>query len=235
MLVVTKKAYDPVLHDRWARGVQSARSAVINRITSQHLREIFKVKSESRRRKTGRFFGEAFVASETPHVQGYYGSFKWLKNRKFSSDKPFSRGKSRHFQETLRSALREHFGLQTIARLQQAAKSLFRQYSAELDDVFPTAPDLWLIDASGRHTFIEVKMPGDFIAPHQVAGLALVSACLGSAGASVVVVELDPGNDVLFDKMCAHVGTQANQRYLDSSVKKKKRRSVRSFRRAPKA
>ena len=211
MLTVTRKCYAPDVLKQWGRGVQSARSAIISKIASPHLREVFKVKSESRRRKTGRFFGEAFVASETPHRDGYYRSFKWLKNRRFCTERPFGRGKAQPFQESLRSALLENFGARAIEHLQEAAESLFKRYSAELDGVFPTAPDLWLIDANGRHIFIEVKMPGDSIAPHQIAGLALIASCLGPAEASVEIVELDPSNEQLFDKLHDHVGKSARQ------------------------
>ena len=57
----------------------------------------------------------------------------------------------------------------------------------------PVPPDLWLIDAHANHRFIEVKLPGDKIKPHQLAGLALIASCLSApTPISVEIVELVP-------------------------------------------
>lgn len=54
----------------------------------------------------------------------------------------------------------------------------------------PVAPDLWLAAKNGSHRFIEVKLPDrrDTIGESQLAGLAVIATCLGSA--HVVSVEL---------------------------------------------
>lgn len=61
----------------------------------------------------------------------------------------------------------------------------------ELEGKAPTAPDLWIIDKRGRHRFIEVKLPGDSVAEHQLAGMAAIVAVLsGPQKVSVELVEL---------------------------------------------
>ena len=56
---------------------------------------------------------------------------------------------------------------------------LARRFRKDLRRKPPTAPDLWLISKAGKHRFIEVKLPGDFIAPHQLAGMAAIARVLG--------------------------------------------------------
>jgi hypothetical protein len=50
---------------------------------------------------------------------------------------------------------------------------------------------LWLI-VDGQHHFIEVKLAGDSVKPHQIAGLALLANCLQSERQVIVrVINLD--------------------------------------------
>ncbi len=57
----------------------------------------------------------------------------------------------------------------------------------------PVAPDLWLIDKDGCFRFIESKLPGDTIAAHQIAGLALIGKYLGDAfPVSISIIHLYP-------------------------------------------
>jgi hypothetical protein len=56
-----------------------------------------------------RFFGEAYVATKITHIEGFYGSFKWLTNARFSDDRPFPDGPTKGFKEQLRKALMKHF------------------------------------------------------------------------------------------------------------------------------
>jgi hypothetical protein len=135
-----------------------------------------------------RFFGEAYVAAQVKHQSGYYGSFKWLTNARFSNDRPFRKGPTRTFQEELRTALLKHFGKRQLDRLRERARE-FETRSG----VRPVAPDLWLIDRQGNHRFIEVKLPGDRIRPAQRAGLALIKSCLRTkTRLSIEVVDLKP-------------------------------------------
>jgi hypothetical protein len=70
-------------------------------------------------------------------------------------------------------------------------RTLAKACRKDLDGKAPTAPDLWIIDKRGRHRFIEVKLPGDSIAPHQLAGMAAIASVLsGSRKVSVELVEL---------------------------------------------
>jgi hypothetical protein len=67
---------------------------------------------------------------------------------------------------------------------------------------------LWLIDKDGNHRFIEVKLPTDWVKPHQLAGLAAISCCLvAKAGKNVAVevFELSPEGKS-FDDSCGALG-----------------------------
>ena len=71
----------------------------------------------------------------------------------------------------------------------------------------PAAPDLWLIDLSGNHRFIEVKLPHDQVSDSQLAGLAVIAASLFSkAGLSVEVIELHPDNEGRFAEFIQKLG-----------------------------
>ncbi|MGE3345211.1 MAG: VRR-NUC domain-containing protein [Vicinamibacterales bacterium] len=204
-LVVSRRACDSHQIEEWKKG-GTHREKILEGIESKHLRNILELKAATRSKTTTRFFGEAFVASTTPHVEGYYGSFKWLKNQRFASTAPFPRGRSHVFQRALREALHRHFSRERIAALQAATRELNRTCKRELGGVYPTAPDLWLMDESGHHRFIEVKLPGDSIAPHQLAGLALITSCLGGVRpVSTEIVELNPGDDELFKVFCRSI------------------------------
>ena len=62
-------------------------------------------KARGRKARTARFFGEAFVASHTPHREVFYGSFKWLTNQRFASKSELPDAD----QERFREALHRHF------------------------------------------------------------------------------------------------------------------------------
>lgn len=65
----------------------------------------------------------------------------------------------------------------------------------------PTDPDSRLVDEPGQHEFLEVRLPGDTIVPHKVAGLALSACCLGGRHAvSVEVAKLRSGDEELFNE-----------------------------------
>jgi hypothetical protein len=46
----------------------------------------------------------------------------------------------------------------------------------ESSGIRPAAPDLWLIDSSGNHGFMELKLPHDQVSDDQLAGLAVIAA-----------------------------------------------------------
>jgi hypothetical protein len=66
---------------------------------------------------------------------------------------------------------------------------------------------LWLVDRRGGHRFIEVKLPSDGVAPHQLAGMAAI-ACLLNAPRHRVTVEVIHLNDEArtFKTFCRALG-----------------------------
>ena len=168
---------------------------------SQGLQNLLRRKARGRARKTRRFFGEAYVVGEASIREGYYSSFKWLTNRRFVGVGNFPKGPAQKRQEQLREALKRHFGQRRLARLQQAVGTLGRTCKRELRGKQPTAPDLWFVDRRGSHRFVEVKLPGDSVAPHQLAGMAAIACVLGGPKVSVEVIELHDDEQV-FKRFC---------------------------------
>jgi DNA invertase Pin-like site-specific DNA recombinase len=119
---------------------------------------------------------------------------KPVTNPRFVGVKPFPGSAAEH----LRDALQRHFGERRLRRLQQAVRRLHRSRHKVLKGKLPTAPDLWLVERRGRHRFIEVKLPGDSMAPHQLAGMAAIAWILN---ASVEVIELR-NEQGLFKEFC---------------------------------
>lgn len=187
-LTVSSQPYDTRLLPGWKRGRLRRQHA------SKALLGLLMKKARKKTKKTTRFFGEAYVANTTPHQEGHYGSFKWLTNPRFVGAKPFPAGPAEH----LREALQRHFGERRLRRLQQTARQLHHIRHKALKGKLPTAPDLWLVDRRGRHRFIEVKLPGDSMAPHQIAGMAAIACILN---ASVEVIELR-NEQRLFKDLC---------------------------------
>lgn len=154
---------------------------------------IKKILSDKVARRSGgrRFFGEAYVAARIPHRAGYYGSFKWLSNPRFANNQPFPNSPTKAFQEELRTALLKHFGKNQLDRLRTRSQALEARSGMR-----PMAPDLWLVDRHGNHHFIEVKLPGDRIAPAQRAGMMLINSCLRPKGRlSIELAVLSPEHD----------------------------------------
>ena len=119
--------------------------------------------------RPARFFGEAFVATQIEHDEGYYCPFKWLTSASWSGEKALNNRDAREFKE----ALARHFP--RLAEFQARANKARKQIGGEK----PVGPDLWLVNAD-RHQFIEVKLPKDGLAERQLAGLALLATCLPS-------------------------------------------------------
>lgn len=194
-LIVERHVYDPERLEAWTK---RRRNALPFPAASADFARLLRRKVRGRAAKTRRFFGEAYVASQTPHREAYYGSFKWLTNRRFASSREFSD----RYQEQFRKALQGHFGQRRIEKLQLAVQALARSCRKELDGKEPTAPDLWLVDKRGRHRFIEVKLPGDSVAPHQVAGMAAIACVLKTPHrVSVEVIHLHD-DDRRFKAFC---------------------------------
>jgi hypothetical protein len=143
-----------------------------------------------------RFFGEAYVAAKIEHRHGYYGSFKWVTNPRFSNYRPFPKGPTKQYKEELRTALFKHFGKRQIEKLQRHAMDI-----TNATGVRPVATDLWLVDRQGNHRFIEVKLPNDRVRPQQLKGMYLISSCLRvNTQLSVEIVELRPEHELTSQK-----------------------------------
>jgi hypothetical protein len=148
---------------------------------------LMKRKVRGRSRNSRRFFGEAYVASKTKARELYYSSSKWLTNPAFVGDREL---RDRN-HEQIRGALHEHFGSDQLRTLQRAVARLSFKCRKQLAGKAPTAPDLWLVDRRGRHRFVEVKLPGDSVAPHQIAGMAAIALVFGRRSkVSVEVIHL---------------------------------------------
>lgn len=164
-----------------------------SQVACDYLKKILQGKVSRRGKPTRRFFGEAYVATQIPHTEGYYASFQWLRSPQFLTTRPFRPGPTQTFQEQYRAALRRHFKNQ-LEVLQRNASAIHEEAG-----VMPSAPDLWLIEPSGRHRFIEVKLPTDDVNYGQLAGLAAIAASFHNArGLAVEVIDLRPNSQARF-------------------------------------
>jgi hypothetical protein len=186
-LIVAQYVYDGEALEGWTK---RRRNAIRFSEASADFARLLKKKSRGRTARTQRFFGEAYVASQIRHREAHYASCKWLTNRRFAGIRELA---DPH-HERLRQALQQHFGQNRIETLQRAVRALARSRRKQLHGKTPTAPDLWLVDWRGQHRFIEVKLPGDSVAPHQFAGMAAI-ACLLNAPEHRVTVEVIHLND----------------------------------------
>ena len=165
---------------------------------SSFLKRILETKA-AKRGATQRFFGEAYVAANTRHKHGYYSSFKWLTNPRFSDSRKFTgKGMVKEFQVAFRDALLRYFGKSELVMLQKKAIGFEKQTG-----ITPVPPDLWLVDRYGNHRFIEVKLPGDSIKARQIAGMAVIATyLLPKSKLSVEIINLDPTYGRAFDNFC---------------------------------
>ena len=183
-LVITSLTYPQRRLEDWKKGnhrmlTSSGASAYLKKIVAMKV---------ARRGGGRRFFGEAYVATRITHQEGFYGSFKWLTNARFSDGRPFPAGRTKRLKDQLRKVLTKHFTEEGLQVLRERA----RRFKKETG-VRPVPPDLWLVDRRGNHRFIEVKLEGDRIRRAQLAGLALIASCLhAKARISVEIVELHP-------------------------------------------
>jgi hypothetical protein len=181
--------YPEKLLDAWENGHYSM---LKNSKASGYIKEILVDRAE--RRPGRRFFGEAYIASKIEMKEGWYSSFKWL-----TSDKWISGEGLNEFEKLFHYALMKYVGTKALTDLQRKAVSLYEIHKEKLADGNkynkPVAPDLWIIDQEDRFRFIEIKMPGDTIRPHQIAGLALIQRYLKVPNpVSVSIVTLYPEN-----------------------------------------
>jgi hypothetical protein len=174
--------YPESLLEAWKKGDYSI---LTNSKASDYIKSI--LISKARKRTGRRLFGEAYIASNTEMVEGWYNSFKWLTSKKWITGK----GLEDKFEKPFHEALMKYIGKEKLIDLQCRAKNLFKNGVKQK----PVAPDLWLITKSGKFMFIESKLPGDVINHHQIAGLALIKKYLDAVKpVSVVIVTLYPEN-----------------------------------------
>ena len=148
---------------------------------------------KAKNRPGTRFFGEAFVASNTEMREGWYNSYKWLTDAKWITGISLTSD----YENTFHNALMKYIGAGKLATLQEKVKAFSKQHPTDLVHAGrfhnPVAPDLWIVDRSGNFRFIECKLPGDTSKPHQRAGLFLIKQYLDVPVPLVVsVVNLNP-------------------------------------------
>lgn len=182
--------YPKSLLDAWENGDYSM---LIDSKASDYIKRILVNKSKLRPGR--RFFGEAYIASKTEMRQGWYSSFKWLTSGKWLSRE----GLDPKFEKPFHYALMKYMGAKALAELQGKVASFCEMHKAILTHgkrhKKPVAPDLWIIDPLGRFRFIEIKLPGDTIKAHQIAGLALIKKYLKvPKPVSVSIVTFCPEN-----------------------------------------
>ena len=135
------------------------------------------------------FFGEAWIVTCLRlHVEGVYGSFKWLTADKWSQ--PRSWKPRSWYEEEYKTQLDKHVpflpGLQSEARQMTIPGRGVSSDKKKRKKLSPSEPDLWLIDNEGRHHFIKAKIhPRDEATQQQVAGLALIARHFVEHGMSV--------------------------------------------------
>ncbi len=208
-LITSKLTYQQELLDAW---IASPSDILAQSNASPHITGI--IGDKVGKRSGTWFFGEAFVANEFSHELGFYGSFKWLTNPRFVDVKPFPCGNTTKYQEALREALWEHFGRDQLERLQDTTAAFFKKHRATLKGKEPAPPDLWLIGKEDLR-FIEVKLPGDWIKPHQLAGLALIGSCLqATRRVSTEIVEVNPALDDMFADFCDSISGRKRARII---------------------
>jgi hypothetical protein len=170
VLNLKNEFYPPILLEKWKQGDHS----FLRQSTASDIIKSFLIK-KAKERPGKRFFGEAYIVSKFTNTEGWYSSYKWLTQSKWLSGNNLKSD----FEESFYRALLRHFGVDTLRALQDKSNFLFINhknrlfYSGRYHK--PVAPDLWLIDSSGTHFFIESKLSDDCIRVSQVAGLALVA------------------------------------------------------------
>lgn len=156
------------------------------------------VLSKKARVRPNRFFGEAYVATQIDHDDGWYCPFKWLTSASWCEA---NANEDQSASADFRAALAKHFP--DLRDFQNRVAEFVRLSGVEK----PVGPDLWLI-ADNVHRFIEVKLAGDTLKPRQLAGLALLAECLPSAwpiSVSVVNLESSSGQfDAFVDQIRRH-------------------------------
>ena len=174
LLEIKPISYPKSLLDNW---IQGDYSFLTSSKASRYIKDI--LISKAMIRPSRRFFGEAYIASKLGNimVDGWYNSFKWLTADKWLSGKNLEP----RFEKPFYRALHDRIGTVIIQKLQGSAEECYSKYKDSLQHKRPVAPDLWVVDKNGEFLFIESKMEGDYISPHQLVGLALIKKFIRSS------------------------------------------------------
>lgn len=206
--------YPESLINAWKRGERSGYSMLLNSNASDYIKKILIAKAKNK--KSRRYFGEAFIASNIAMNEGWYNSFKWLTARKWVTGS----GLKNEYERSFYNALSKYIDL---SALQSKVIQYYNKHKAELNNKKPVAPDLWVIDPSGAFHFIEAKLPGDTLKPHQRAGLLLINQHLKHfLSISITIVILIPLKDIHVQKKlsCHDNSRQDSRGDVNKEVKK---------------
>jgi len=180
------KAFDPNLLEAWKKRDYSM---LTQSDASDYLKSIltFKASRSGKKRGLKRFFGEAFVATNTPMVDGWYNSYQWLikdncvsgYDLKSSPEEPIP------YKQTFYDvAVVQHIGVENLRKFQKHS----RDYENRTGN-YPKAPDLFIINEEHNFVLIEVKLPSDKINSQQEDGLKLIKKYLMTKNDNPVIVK----------------------------------------------
>lgn len=167
-------------------------SILIDSDVSEFIKEILIDKVKIR---TNRFFGEAYVASQIPMVQGWYSSYQWLRWKGgegglWITGEGLKQGEneSRNYKQTFYDQfISEIVGLGNLLYLHEHSK-IFQNGDPKTKK-YPKAPDLSIIDKKGNLIFIEVKLPNDNFDPLQDVGLKMIKKYLKTKNNNPIIVK----------------------------------------------
>jgi hypothetical protein len=154
-------------------------SMLLDSDASAYLKSIltFKASRSGIQRGLQRFFGEAFVSSITPMIDGWYNSYQWLRKENWVNGTNLNgvAGEPIPFKEIFyRDAIVGYIGSENLRNLQK-----YSQEHENSTGKYPKAPDLFIIEPNGNFVFMEVKLPGDRFKKQQDDGLSLLKNILG--------------------------------------------------------
>lgn len=141
---------------------------------SDYLKSIlsFKASRSGKKRGLKRFFGEAFVAANTPMLDGWYNSYHWLINDNWvfgHNLKGFPEEPMPYKKVFYNNAIVQHIWFENLRK--------FQKHSRDYENItgnYPKAPDLFIINKENNFVFMEVKLPDDKVNEQQEDGLKLI-------------------------------------------------------------
>ncbi len=158
--------YRKALLEAWINGDYSM---LTSSTSSDYIKKI--IVRKAKKRPGTRFFGESFVSSllYKKMNEGWYSSYQWLTSDQWLTGKSLTS----RFEKLFYEALHTHLGTDPLTKIQNNSKNFLYK-----NKIKPRAPDLWLIDKSGEHHFIECKKGSDKIHCGQIESLAIIKKYL---------------------------------------------------------